>query len=253
MRKPLLLALVLLVSGAAAARAQNMYPGLNLFWDHCYSGGGTIAKTFACDTNVGPWFEMFASVVLPADMPRFAAASVIVDVTIAGGTQPPWWQTAAGQCRANAIAVTFDWPSLEPSGCMNIWMNTPVLSVLQIQQPVPGGVATFRINAGAAVPAGSEIAWVADGTELVVARIAISRAKTVGTNACEGCATTACFFYRESRLQQPAGVGDYWITNWATTAYTHFLGGAGVTGDNWNICEVPALNRTWGAIKVLYR
>lgn len=252
MRAALLLTLALL--GPASAAAQGLPSGLNLFWDRCYSTGGTISKTFACNSNTGPGLAMYASVVIPADMPKFTAASVIVDVFVSESPLPPWWQTRTGQCRANAIGVSFDGAVLDLSECMHIWMNSPVLSVLQIQQGLQGP-NMFRINSGAAVPAGSELAWVADGTELVVARISISRAKTVGTGACPGCVGAACFEYRETKLEQPAGIGNYMVTNWATTGYAYLFGtSGGLAPQNvWDPCEVSAPNRTWGAIKTLYR
>lgn len=254
MRAALLVVLALLVPAGAAA--QGLSSGLYLFWDRCYTAGGTVTKTFACDSNTGPVMAMYASVVIPADMPQFAAASVIVDVYLSGGTISPWWQTRTGQCRAGAITASFDWPALDPSECMNIWQSTPLLSVMQV---LPGisGPDMLRISSGAAVPAGSELVWVADGTELVVARIAISRAKTVGADACPGCVGTACFSYTESKLQQPAGIGDYTITNWGgyATGYAYLHGSSGSLAPQtyYHPCFTSTPSRSWGAIKGMYR
>lgn len=240
-------ALGMLLAVAPCAFAQGQPPGLNLFWDQCYSSGGALSKSFACDLNTGPTLAVVASLVLPVELPRFAAVEITVDVFVAGGALPPWWQTASGQCRANAITVSFDPVVLGDLGCPNIWMDTPNLSVFAIQ---PGVWApnTLRLRAGAAVPPGSEIALLADGSELTVARIAISRVKSTGPGACEGCSSMACLFFRQARLEQPAGVGDHWLWNPSATPMVWLNTPA------WGSqCEIPTLNRTWGAIKTLYR
>lgn len=248
---PLLLSLALFAANAPAVSAQG---SLYLFWDQCYSAGGTVSKSFACDANTGPALAMFASVVIPADIPQFAAASVVVDVVVSESPLPPWWQTATGQCRAGAISASYYGPMLDPSNCPTIWMGVQPYSVFVVQQGLRGP-NTLRINTGAAVPAGSELALVADGAELVVARIAISRSKTTGSGSCGGCVNTACFKYEESKLQQPAGQGDYTISQGWLYNYVYLTGTSpGLAPSNvLDPCEVPALNRTWGAIKTLYR
>lgn len=246
---------VLLV--ACTAQAASVQAGLNLSWDDCRAGGGSASTSFACDSSTGPPLTMVASVVIPADMPMFAAASVIIDVYVTGSALPAWWQTSAGQCRDGAITVSFDSSALDATGCPSIWAGTPTLYVFQTQ---PGLVVPYRmrLNAGAAVPQGAELSWVADGRELAVALIAISRAKSVGEDACAGCLVPACMQYQESKLYQSGDLGDFTIDTGAGF-YTNFafLNATGpyVTIENawWPCSIVPTRNRTWGAIKTLYR
>jgi hypothetical protein len=244
MKKILTLAAALMVFGASASMAQG---GLNLYWDGC-SDGGTGTKTFNCLSNTGAAFTAYASMVLPADMPLFAATSAIIDITFTGASIPAWWQTVAGQCSANRVTESYDSAQFV-TNCADIWQGAINLSVFQAQPAVAGhGPNTLRLNGGAAIPAGSEIAQIADGTELVVCKVSIGRTKTVGTGSCAGCTVGACLVLNECKAQQPAGVGDYTVINPATSNFITWQTGSPVCPQ-----ATPSQNRTWGAVKNLYR
>ena len=182
MKKIVTLSAAMLALSASLALAAG---GLNLHFNGCTLDGGTSTASFACDVNTGSE-ALLASVVLPADMPKFLGTSAIVDVTVDAAALPDWWLTATGQCRANAISMSFD-PTVLATSCADIWGGVPNLSVFQVQQFLHGA-NTVRLNGGAAVPAGQEIALVADGTtELNAARVTISHSKTAGVGACAGC------------------------------------------------------------------
>lgn len=230
---------------ASGAHAQS---GLNLYWGGC-SDGGTMLRTFACNTNTGAAFELYASVIIPTDMPRFAAASVIIDVHFIGVSVPSWWQVATGQCRANAVSMSFD-PNQYVTNCPDIWGGAVPLSVFAPQYGIQGQANELRLNGGAAVPAGQEIALVADGTELVISRVIITRAKTTGTGACAGCITGACLWFSESFLQQPLPDPAYRVTQPAFNSFAMWNGFTyGYCSGVWD----AARNRTWGQVKGLYR
>ncbi len=252
MRRLLLLSLALLGAGAPRAFAQS---GLRLLWDQCLADGGVTQTLFDCTKNAGA-AALNASVIIPADMPQFAAAQVIIDVHVADGTIPPWWQVAAGQCRENRLTASYD-----PTGfpwsehCPAIWGEVAPLQIQTIQ-PEISGPGMFRAISAAALPAGSERSLVADGTELTVCRVVVLHAKTVGQGACDGCRVGACFWLKEIYLEQLAGLPSQRITDARRNAivghnavwdYSIEFQSSGLT------CTTPALNRTWGAIKTLYR
>lgn len=248
MKRLTTLVATLLVLGASSAMAQS---GLGLYWDGC-SDGGTSAKTFACNTNSGASFQLYASVVVPSAMPTFAATSAIIDLTVDDVVLPDWWQTLTGQCRLNAIDMSFA-ASGFITNCADIWQGFPNLQVFQAQQGVNvqgHAINTLRLNGGAAVPAGSELNVPADGSELTVCKVTITRAKSTGTGACAGCATPTCIVLNECKLQQPAGAGDFTVVNEAA-GKTRWV--------TWNgsptncPAGTPTLSRTWGAVKSLYR
>lgn len=246
MRMTFLLALALLTAPAVPASAS----GLGLAWDHCFQSGGTWQKLFACDQNLGQ-DVLVVSVIPPADMPSFAATSVIVDVVVDAGSLPPWWLTATGQCRANAIVPSFD-PTSFPltAECPSLWGDTVPLQVFAIQQGLHGP-GTFRINSGAAVPAGSEYLVQGNAVSYLAARITFMHSKTVGAGACDGCRTGACLLLNEMKMQQPAGLGDYTVTNAAEIGSNSATMNA--DGSYYTYCYTPTANRTWGAVKSLYR
>ena len=98
MRRTSILALALLALGATPAAPQ----GFNLYWDACGPTDGRVQTLFACDANTPP-ASMFVSVYPRWSMTQFAAATLKLRFEIKGGTIPPWWQTATGQCRQHAI------------------------------------------------------------------------------------------------------------------------------------------------------
>lgn len=243
MKKVLTLAAALMVFGASASMAQG---GLNLFWDGC-SDGGTTSKTWVCNANTGAVFAAYASVVLPGDMPLFTGTTAIIDISVDGAALPAWWQTQAGQCRQNALGLSFD-PSSFVTNCFaDLWGGAAPTAVLAIQ-PGVNGANKVRVNGAAALPAGSELNLVADGTEYLVARMTITRAKSTGTGSCAGCLDGACIVLNECKLQQPGGVGDRTVNNPAAGNFITWQAGS-------QLCPqaTPAQNRTWGAVKNLYR
>lgn len=245
MKRIVTLAVALMILGASESMAAG--GGINLFWDGC-SVGGVSTKTFACDSNTGTAFTLYASLILPQDMPFFAACSAIIDMTFSGPSIPAWWQTLTGQCSAFRISESYDSASFV-TNCPDIWQGSPNLSVFQAQ-PATGGrqANTLRLNGGAAVPAGSELYHVADGTELVVCKVSIGRAKTVGTGSCAGCNVGACIVLSECKSQEPGDYGDCTITQPAVSNFVTWQVGSPLCPQS-----TPTQNRTWGSVKNLYR
>jgi hypothetical protein len=237
MKKVLTLAAALLVFGASASMAQ----GLNLHWNNCAAGGGLTNLATNCASNTG-LMTLVASAYPPA-MPMFAATSTVVDIQVDGPSLPVYWQTLAGQCRQNAIAISYD-PNNNGSDCGDLWQGNPNLQVSTVQQGV-NGPNRVRLLGTAAVPAGSELS-VPAGDELWVCRVTISRANTVTCN--DGCAAQATIVLNEMYMQQPGGLPAYRITNVADNYCVGLNGGnAQCPG------ATPAQNTSWGAVKNLYR
>ena len=251
MKKILTLTAALMVFGAAASMAQS---GLNLNWNSCVADGRVTGATFACNVNTGAAFGAYASIVLPADLTAFAATTAIVDVGFTGSAIPAWWQTGTGQCRAGSVSFSADPNTITnggAGGCLDIWGGSAqVLGVFQPQPSVHGLPNELRLNGGAAIPAGTEIAWAADGSELVVAKFTINRAKTTGAGSCAGCTTGACLTLNECFVQQPNPLPGYRVTNAAApnSTFVTFQAGAPACPS-----ATPSQNRTWGAVKNLYR
>lgn len=233
---------LLLALAAGPATAQ----GFNLYWNDCGGGGAAIDQVFACDTNVGDPFTMYVSVVPSLEMPQFVGVEANVDVLVAGASLPPWWQLATGQCRAGDLNATCDPNEFGAIACPDIWDGAQAVSAFQVTAaPVTWA---FRFRFAAAVQSPSPITAAELGQELVVGAIRLTRDRTTGAGACDGCLSGACFVVQDMKLVQPAGVGDILLTSPATNNWVQFNGGIG-----WNNCYVPNVNRTWGSIKSLYR
>jgi hypothetical protein len=115
--------------------------------------------------------------------------------------------------------------------------GNPVLQLISIQQ----SLHSVRIDGVAALPAGSEIAVGAD-QELWVCRVNITRANPLN---CAGCAAPAGIWLDEIKLQSPNAPSQRITNEWNNNCL-------GLNGGSWN-CYTPAQNRSWGAVKSLYR
>lgn len=240
MRKAITLAATLLVLGASAAMAQN---ALYLNWDDCSGGTPNHDKTFACNTNTGAAFTLIASVQTGSTMAHFAAATTVIDIHVNDTALPAWWLTYAGQCRANSISMSYD-PANNTSSCADVWGGGLNVGVFAVQDSLHGD-NSVRVNGVGAIPAGSEIA-VPTNTELWLCRVTINRASTL---ACAGCTTPACIVLNQSELLSP-DEPKIVITEGAATTGWAMWQGAGTLN-----CPggTPTKNRTWGAVKNLYR
>lgn len=239
---PTLLTALLMLGGRPACAALNS--GIAINWGGCLANGVVQTQTFDCNTNTGEPFELYVSLVLPADVPEFAATTVIVDVYTSRPSVPPWWQTATGQCRAGAVGVSYD-PNTFPESCPDIWAGQQPLQVFQVQAGVHGLPYEIRLNSGAAVPVGAEISWVADGQELTVCKYLIQRRKSTGADACAGCTNCAMLVPSECFVQQPWPLPSYRLTGtWSSDSRRWWNGSCDPT---------PTQNRSWGQIKGLYR
>lgn len=236
------LAALLLVVASPAAWATG---GINLFWGDCSETGQSL-RTFACDTNAG-YLTLYVSLVPPQDFPQLHAVSSIVMVKVAAGTLPDWWLTNSGQCRQGAINVSYH-PSDNVTSCPDIWLGAPNLYLLELQQQVYGP-NTLVLNSAGAVPAGSEVSVVANGTELYVCRFVIMRSKSAGTGSCPGCGTEACLVLNECTVHQREGFPDLKITHPAASNWVSWQAESALPCPE----STPARNRTWGAVKELYR
>ena len=247
MRRSLLALFLANLALATLATPPTFAQGINLFWDDCGGlGNGTINKSFACDANSGTPFTMVLSAYPPVEMPQFVAIDATIDALVNGASLPAWWQMGTGQCRANAMTANCEPTTFGTLGCLDIWDGASVVTISQVMSaPVAWG---FRFRIAAAVPEPSPITVDEVGEELVVGLVRISRTKTVGATACAGCYVGACFVASQVRLQQSSGIGDVYLTQPAVGNWVQFNGGTGYYN-----CYVPAVNRTWGAIKTLYR
>ncbi len=225
---------------ASAAHAQS---GLYLRVGDCAAGSSVQSIDNDCSRNDSLAIDLVASCVVPIDFPDFIAAGTMIDVWASSPALPDWWRLDAAGCRKGAASVVYS-QTIAPS-CQTLWDGFIEFLPLFAVQPFVGGPNRVRLNTGCALPAPTFI--VGDGvTEQAVVRLQIARAKSTGAGSCAGCMTDMTIALEEIHFE-PATIGVPWlrITNPAEpnsqyVAYTPSV-------------FTPTRNRTWGAIKALYR
>jgi len=256
---------------APPARAATTPPGVNIRWDHCYDDGGTLNKTFACDTNSGSE-RIVCSLALDQPTIGISGCEIYVDLGAQSATLPAWWQLRnAGLCRTTALSFQ----TIPPAGSVNCldWSSGYAVGGLAAYYVGYHGPNTARIVAVAAVPPDA-LASFAAGPEYFVCAFQIQHAKTVGTGSCAGCDVPVCIFLSRTtvtfadntlpslQLEQGAnGLTSQYVTwqngvpiniqrqcdfpvEYCSRHYTSFDCVAGIT---------PTHRSRWGAVKALYR
>lgn len=226
---------------SSAARAG----GNNLSWDACGSDG-TLLKAFACDRNTGA-DVLVASTRLPLDVPHVIGVSGEIDLVTPFATWPDWWRFFAnGTCRRTSLGALFTDPGSGAGACTDPWAGIAVGAVMGFSiDPVPFGLARVQVSSSVA---NENAVALAEGDHVFVFALRIDHQRTVGADACTGCQTPVCILLRRLTLHQPVGEGDHSYFGpderdevfWQSSSLP-------------NGCFVPTRNRTWGAIKGMYR
>jgi hypothetical protein len=155
----------------------------------------------------------------------------------------------AGFCRANAMSTALI--PLSKVNCANPWSQQESPTFDLYQTNFGGNPARARILCSTSV-GGANAADVAPGTEYYTQVMSMSFAKTVGTGLCAGCLDPVCLVLNDLQLNQISGSagGSPHLTSPITSNFITWQGGAvggGCPG------ATPTINRSWGAVKSLYR
>ena len=250
--KPICRLLFLLLAPAALgfagppppARAQE---GLWLAWGACaMDPAGSRDQAFDCASNDGRQ-ALYAAFALAQPLDSVLAVEVVVDLQVAGGALPDWWQIGSVGCRGGALGADASFGG--SPGCADPWVGGAVVSLPSYTIGMPRGMpGQARIRVGVGVAANQPRALAA-GTPYHAVRLLIS---DVRTDSCGGCATPACLVLNSVLVKRSPGAlgGDVLVIapgpgdgNRATWQ------GAGA-----DCTAVPVRRRaTWGAVKSLYR
>ena len=170
----------LALSGIPPAGAD---PGtINLSWDDC-STFGTSAKTFACNVNTGPAFNLIGSFTPPEAMPLFVGLSAALTVQSSTATLPDWWRFGSSECRGSALSVAFDYTS-GPFSCLDPYSGNALGGLLYTIGF--GGVDRASLRLQGAIPLGFDF-LIEPENEYYGFTIRIRRSNTAGAGSCSGC------------------------------------------------------------------
>ena len=236
-RNALLLALVLIATGAHAA------PGFNIRWDRCYGDAGTVNKTFACDTNTGS-DAFVVSFELGAEILQASGQEFTLDVRADSATLPAWWAFInAGTCRRLSLSVSTVLPPTAVT-CSD-WSSGASFGIGDYDIGVPQANSA-RLKVATAVPVES-LAHLFPGTEYFSFSLAINHDKTVGTGACAGCTVPVCIVYALGKITTPVAANDVFLQ--PNTFFVAWQSPFALSCSR----PVPTLRASWGAVKALYR
>jgi hypothetical protein len=256
-----------LLALATPALAAPTPPGVNLRWDQCYSDGGVINRTFACDTNAGS-DRLVMSFVLDSEMLDVTGMETRVFIESASPALPSWWSMRnAGTCRLASLSLG----TTLPPGALNCvdWANGNAVGGIGNYVIGELGPNSVVINAACAVSP-ENLATLAAGQEYFVGSLTINHAKTVGTGSCAGCDVPVCIVFDRLRVTTPvlannrtlqggANGPDSQFARWQNGQETNVT--IVFSGPNFGFyhsytCELsatPTRGSTWGAVKSLYR
>jgi len=240
----LAVALVALAGVAAAPRPARAVPGTWLRWNDCEAAGmGTLVIN--C---VIPVFQrsMFASVGSDSDITQVVGASLVLDVITDSPTLVDWWRLGPGDCRAGKLGASADLSS--GLACVDAW-NLEGSGLIQVYGTRPGsGANQARFVATAGVSADSAVTLPAGQTRGIV-RVFMFLSDAA-TSPCAGCSTGACVVLNSVQLVRLPGApgGDITLSEPAEDGSNYAMWQSGAA-----CVTVPAVNRSWGQIKAMYR
>ncbi len=246
---PMLLAL-LLSAGAASAQVS-----FNIGDCSANTMGAALnnVATNACTSNWATVFAAYCSMVMPSVTCRgFAGATGLIDVSSSVDPLPDWWRSDT--CRPNGFQFVADYTiGLSCATPWDLVSSLPGFSWGPVAIYGVHGANTIRFVLSRALAETEAFDLTGDGvTELSVFKFTVNRVKSVGTGSCWGCVYGACLVLNEINLQT--------LTDTPAT-YLRLSGPLAGALDyiTYNAsaqpCPLatPVRNRTWGAIKALYR
>ena len=187
--------------------------------------------------------SLFCAFTLPEAMDSVVAVEVVVNIQLASGSLPAWWQLAPGGCRFGALHSSAYLP--RSSTCVDFWRGEAAGPSQEYLVGVPHLGNQAQIHVAFSVPSNTPRSL--DATDLYfAARIDIG---DDSTKTCAGCDVPACLVLNSIGIGLPPdriralvtpGPGDANRVTWQ--------GGA-----NASCSAVPARRPTWGQLKSLYR
>jgi hypothetical protein len=244
MKKSLLMAgaMLALTAGFAAAG------GINLSWTDCGSNG-TLSRTFACTSNSGANI-MFMSAIAPVPMGQLNGHEGVLDLQTNQAALSAWWliggAPTAPNCRpGNTLSANFDFVG-GPFNCADAWAGGAAGGFNYAAGY--NGPNRARIRTVCAIPGSTAID---DASEYYIAKVTFTNNRSTGTGSCAGCSDGACIVLNSIQLTQPAGVGNYTISNPIVANWIQWQAGGNIGGQ----CPgaTPTKSATWGSVKSLYR
>jgi hypothetical protein len=236
----LLLCGTLLLVSASIASADV----LNIAWGNCLADGGTAIKTSACTSTAGS--NLLCLTMTPtADIGGYVGLVGTVNV----GTDGPmgsWWGVG---CTGKSTGVALGANAANVACAQDGYAGIAGTGGVSAVRPSWNGANTTQVEFAFANAPGGEPA-VLGGSELFVANVLISNAKSTVASNCPGCLVPACIVFAKAIVDRVGFPLPETITQGGTQPLVYWQApttGGGCTG------ATPARKSTWGSVKALYR
>lgn len=248
MKKILTLSAALMLCASMA-----MAQGIGFYIGSDCNPGATQNVTNACTANTGNAFQAVGTcVVPPAGKASFVGAISIIDIQTALATIPDWWR--ADGCRSTGFGMAADGSIAGGANCVTtLWDTAPPAGSNLSGVYDPTKPERMRLLLGSVLLPNDVYDLPGDGaTENMVFRLTVTRARTLGSPSCAGCAQGACIVLNEVQIQgqNDHSMDDYLRLYDAIAGHNFIVYNAGAPA-----CAgaTPAKNATWGSVKALYR
>ena len=236
---------------------------LQLAWNDCQADDGQLVTNWACDGASADPIVLAGSFTLTKTMEYFVATDIAFFFEFPDVEEvPEWWHMGdPPACRSGSFALSLDSQALPRSGasCPDPWSGGSAATGL-ISEYTVGVTSRFapprpdvvRVRLAIARGAQDGVTLVA-GQNYMAFRLLIDRRRTVGSGACAGCDAAIqvhfCRLVVYNNPPAPEGVearefgnSESWELRFGPTAYGQYESD-----------PTSVKNRTWGAIKSLYR
>ena len=265
MKRLLLILGVTMASLIAASAAMAGPSGVNLAWTKCFGEGSPITnKNFACASNAGT--NLLVCSFTPANGSATVNGNeVVIDILTTSSTAADaatgWWSMKnVGTCRPTSLSVNGS-ADAGNTVCLDEFAGQSTTGIGAWSQTVPvtgwsigaGDVANhWRLKIAVAVP-GTALAAVDNTGEYFSVNVSVNNAKSTGVGSCAGCSDPVCIVLNSINLTAGGGANDELIGNALAAGSNIVTWQGGVGGGTASCAAVPTHNKTWGAIKSLYR
>ncbi len=210
--------------------------------------GYNNVATNTCLTNTGIAFEAWCSMIMPAvTRVGFIDAQAVINAKTSQSTMPDWWRQDT--CRPAGFLVQAD--AGMGGSCPTLWDLVPGTGVILNTIYPTWGPNAIRYLLTQVLASADAYDLVGDGiTEQSVFKFTVTKAQSVGSGACAGCLYGTCLQLSEIDLHTLTDTPDTYLRLTGplpgATDYITYNAGA-------PCLPTPARNRTWGAVKALYR
>jgi len=255
---------LLLVSAFSILAATPALAQINMAWRNCYTvTSGASAARFNensyCDgVNLAGPFTGVVSFIAPPNVTQFVGVQITMDIQtydVINGYSALWdyWRMGIGECREGSFVAPLSLSGIGTGStgtCQNPFAGANTTGAYSYVSDSPcAGHATVTFSMVRDTPrsltAGQQ--YVAEAFSIDTYR---GHDDGQGSGVCTGCFAPAWLSVKKLEIRQLSPETNYLLTDDAARKWITWQGGVPEYP-----CDgpVPTSNRTWGAIKAIYR